>query len=244
MTKKLHPLVKETKLILEKLDKQGIETWGERKSYEGSLMPISVEPKLRNRALNFMNELILLLESNGHSIKIKYDRLHIEMYGHSTEFNLRQKFYRKRAKEKGYSYSHNIFVKSNDLEFQVGSYARKNWIDKKTKRLEDYIPAIYRYIEKDSKRWFELRRDQKIEEEKRERQRKLEEEKQKLIAIENEKTETLIKNSTNFKKAKEIRFYLKALEEKQETSQTKSQKMEEYIKWGYQKANEIDPLIN
>jgi hypothetical protein len=61
-----------------------------------------------------MNELLSLLEKNNHSIKIEYNQCHIEMYGQLTEFTLRQKFYRKRLKEEGYSYSHNVFVKSED----------------------------------------------------------------------------------------------------------------------------------
>ena len=88
MSNKLHPLVIKTKLELEKLDREGTETWGERKKYSGSLLPISVEPKLRSRAFNFMNELLSLLERNNHTIRIKYNRCHIEMYGQLTEFNL------------------------------------------------------------------------------------------------------------------------------------------------------------
>ena len=243
MPKKPHPLVQKTKLELQRLDKEGIETWGERKSYKGSLLPISVEPKLRSRAFSFMHDLIVLIESNGHEIKTAYNRLHIEMYGQLTEFNLRQKYYR--VREKGdYSFSHNIFVKSEDLEFQILEYPRKNWVDKKTKTLEDYLSSIYDYVEGRSKEWAEHRKLQKNQKEKEEVQRKLEEEKERLIAIENKKTETLVQNATNYQKAHEIRIYLTALEEKLHLNQEKDENLQKYINWGYDKVNEIDPLFD
>lgn len=69
MRKKLHPLIIQTKKELEKLDKDNVKTWGERHCYRGKNLSISVEPKLRPRAFNFMNELLSLLEKNNHSIK-------------------------------------------------------------------------------------------------------------------------------------------------------------------------------
>ncbi|TXD49624.1 hypothetical protein [Polaribacter sp. IC073] len=236
-------MVQKTKLDLEKLDENNQVTWGERKNYTGSLLPISVEPKLRSRAFSFMDGLINLIEANGHGFKIAYNRLHIEMYGQLTEFNLRQKYYRLRVKG-DYSFSHNTFVKSDDLEFQVGSYARKGWIDKKTIKIEDYLPKIYSHIEEKSKKWAEHRRHQKIEEKKREAQRKLEEEKEMLIVIENEKTEILIQNASNYKTAHEIRLYLKALEQKLNLRHKIDESLRDYIHWAYNKANEIDPLLD
>ena len=69
MKLKLHPLVKKTKIELQRLDKKERLTWEEQKEYNSNFLPISVEPKLRSRALRFMNDLIILLESNGHNIK-------------------------------------------------------------------------------------------------------------------------------------------------------------------------------
>ncbi len=243
MSIKLHPLVQKTKTELLKLDKKERLNWEEQSKFSNSFLPVSVEPKLRTRALNFMNNLLLFLEVNGHTIKFKYNRCHVEMYGQLTEINLRQKYYRKRIVGT-HGYSHNTYDKSEDLEFQVGSYDRKGWIDKKTIKLEDQLPKIYNYIEKKCKAWAVLRKRQKIEEEKRETQRQFEEEKTYLIAIENEKTEILIKNASNYKKALEIRIYLKALKEKSKLKLEKDNKHEEYIQWGHEKANKIDPLFN
>ncbi|WP_092576197.1 hypothetical protein [Hyunsoonleella jejuensis] len=164
MKTKLHPLVQKTKVELLKIDKQKRTSWEEQVKYKSAFLPISVEPKLRTRALRFMNELINLLEANNHSIKFEYNRCHIEMYGQLTEINLRQKYFRKRIKNSS-GYSSDTYEKSDKLEFQVGSYARKGWIDKETKVLEDYLPIIYAYIDNDSKEWAELRKRQRIQEE-------------------------------------------------------------------------------
>ena len=81
MKRKLHPLVQKTKIELKNIDQKERMSWEEHKNYNSEFLPISVEPKLRLRAFRFMNDLIHLLESNGHSIKFYLNRCHIEMYG-------------------------------------------------------------------------------------------------------------------------------------------------------------------
>jgi len=244
MKRKLHPLVQKTKVELLKLDKLKRISWEDQVKFNSAFLPIHVESKLRTRALSFMNDLILLLEANKHSIKFEYNRCHIEMYGQLTEINLRQKYFRKRIKN-SYGYSSDTYEKSNKLEFQVGSYARKGWIDKETKSLEDFLPAIYEYIEKDSKRWAELRERQRIQKEKDKIQEQLEAERAELIAIENAKFDKLITDAKNFKKASEIRSYIQAFENKiNEITILNNTKNKNYIKWAHNKANEIDPINN
>ena len=243
MSKKLHPLILKTKLELERLDKNNEITWGERKSYKGSLLAISVEPKLRSRAFSFMNELIDLLEKNNHSIKFEYGRSNIEMYGQLTQINLRQKYYRKRIKSSS-GYLHNTFVRSEDLEFQIGYSYRKGWIDKKNKKIEDSLQSIYDHIENESKRMFDLREHQKIKKRERERQRILEVEKARLIAIEKAKIDTLVMNASDYKKANEIRAYLIEYDKKARESKEDDQVRQNYINWGCKIANEIDPLFS
>lgn len=191
------PIVQKTKVELLKLDKKKNISWEEQNKYNNEFLPISVEPKLRGRALRFMNDLILLLEANKHSIKFEYNHCHIEMYGQLTEINLRQKYFRKRIKDTS-GYGVDTSEKSSKLEFQVGYHARKGWIDRQTKKLEDYLPLIYNYIEKDSKEWAEWRKRQRILEEEKKIQQKLEAARAALIAIENAKLETLITNAGNY----------------------------------------------
>ena len=241
---KLHPLVQKTKVALLKKDKKERLTWEEQKKYNSAFLPISAEPKLRTRALRFMNDLIHLLEANGHSIKFELNRCHIEMYDQLTEINLRQKYFRKRIKDSS-GYDADTYEKSNKLEFQVGSYARKGWIDRETKTLEDYLPIIYAYIEKDSKYWAELRKRQRIQEEKDKIQQKLEAERAEIIAMENSKLEKLLTDAENYMKASKIRSYIKALENKiNKTDILNNTENIDYIKWAYNKAYEIDPINN
>ncbi|CAM3258335.1 hypothetical protein [Aequorivita lipolytica] len=242
MPLKYHPLVQATKIELEKIDKKKDISWEEQKKYNSQFLPISVEPKLRKRALKFMNDLILLLEANNHSIQFEYDNCHIEMYGQLTEINLRQKYFRKRTMGKR-GYSHETYEKSNKLEFQIGSYARKGWIDKDNKTLEECLPAIYSQIEKESIRWAELRERQRIEEEKREAQRKIEEEIAIENAIEKEKWEKLVSDAQNHKIANDIRSYLKAFEQKiKDTNGLFENEFKEYIHWAYNQTELLDPL--
>lgn len=243
-THEYHPLVQKTKMELERLDKKENSTWEEQKKYNSTFLPIFVEPKLRSRALKFMNALINLLEANKHSIKFEYDRCHIEMYGQLTEINLRQKYFRKRIKDAS-DYSPDTYEKSNKLEFQIGSYARKGWIDKETKKLEDYLLVIYNHIEKDSIWWAELRKTQRIEEEERKIQKKIEAERAELVEIENAKFQNLLLDADNYMKASKIRSYIKAFENKiNKTDNLNNTKNQDYIQWAYKKADEIDPINN
>ena len=241
---RLHTIVQKTKIELLRKDKKERLTWEEQKKYNSEFLPILVEPKLRARALRFMNDLIHLLEANGHSIKFYLNRCHIEMYGQLTEINLRQKYFRKRIKDSSV-YGSDTYEKSNKLEFQVGCYARKGWIDKETKTLEEYLPAIYTYIDKDSKEWADLRKRQRIQKEEDKIKQKVEAERAELIAIENAKLEKLLTVADNHLKASNIRSYIKAFEDKiNQTVNLNNTKNQNYIEWAYIKADEIDPISN
>ncbi len=241
-THKYLPIVQKTKVELLKFDKKNNISWEEQNKYNSEFLPISVEPKLRGRALRFMNDLILLLEANKHSIKFEYNRCHIEMYGQLTEINLRQKYFRKRVKDAS-GYSPDTYEKSNKLEFQVGSYARKGWVDRETKKLEDYLMVIYNHIEKDSIWWAELRETQRIEKEERKIQKKIEAERAELVVIENTKFENLLFDADNYMKASKIRSYIKAFKNKvNKTDILNNIKNQDYIQWAYKKADEIDPI--
>ena len=209
MSKNYHSLVQKTKVELERLDKQKHVSWEELRTFNGNFLPIHTEPKLRRRALKFMDKLIKKLEENNHFIKFEYERCHIEMYGQLTEINLRQKYFRRRIKDDNSDFSMNTYEKSNKLEFQVGSYARKGWIEKDSKSLEEYLEVIYNFIEKDSLRWAELRKRQKNLEVEREAQRIIEEEKLKQIAEEKEKYNKLLSDAKHHNTANMIRSYLK-----------------------------------
>lgn len=241
MKQKLHPLVQKTKIELERLDKIKKVSWEEWRKFNGQYLPIHTEAKLRRRALKFMDTLIKKLEENNHSIKFEYERCHIEMYGVLTQINLRQKYFRKRIPDSR-GYSSDTYEKSNLLEFQAGSTYFKNWIDRKTKTLEDYLQSIYDYIEKDSKQTAECWERNRIRQEQEEIKRKIEEEKARLEAIENEKFNKLISDADNHNRANIIRSYLKTYGDKLFSSNTLTVDSDEFLLWANKKADELDPL--
>lgn len=242
MSKNYHPLIQKTKVELERLDMQKHVSWEEWRKFNSNFLPIHTEAKLRRRALMFMDKLVKKLEENNHVIKFEYERCHIKMYGQLTEINLRQKYFRKRIKNDDSDFSTNTYEKSNKLEFQVGSHARKGWIDGKKKSLEDYHNVIYEYIEKDSLEWAKLRKRQKFERELQEAQRKIDEQIAAQKVIEQEKFNKLLSNAENYRKANIIRSYLKAYEAKSLELETSENEINDYLKWAFRKADEIDPL--
>ncbi|TCK67241.1 hypothetical protein DFQ05_1014 [Winogradskyella wandonensis] len=188
-----------------------------------------------------MNVLVEKLYTDGHSIKFEYNRCHVEMYGQLTEISLRQKYFRIRIKDER-GYSSDTYEKSDKLEFLVGSYARKSWIDRKTKCLEDYFPVIYDYIKKDSEKWADLRKLQDINERRRDYISKINERKKKLEAIEESKFQNLLSDADNYNKAEKIRNYLTALENnlKQKSELTLENRI--YLEWARKRVDGLDPL--
>jgi len=238
-----HPLIIKTKTALEKkLDKE----YGSRFSSNDpkfEFLPVSTDLNQRARALRFMNTLVVAIEKLGHKIGFQYGRCYVEMFGQKTEINLRQKYNRVREKEVD-GYSRESWIKTDKLEFQAGpSFRQKRWIDKKTMALEDYLPEIIAWVEKDCKYWHDFRAQQ--EEARKEKERELEKERKKQVVFESEKKqlEELVENAQNWKKAQTIREYICELERQ---AIKKESMLEEdtmaYIDWARQKADLLDPL--
>ena len=242
MNQKYHPLIQKTKIELEQFDRNKKITWEEKRKFNGTCLPISVEPKLRSHAFDFMNDLIVYIEKKGHIVTFKYDRCHIEMYGQLTEINLRQKYFRKRKKNAS-GFSMETYEKSMFLEFQVGSHTRKGWLEKDTKKLKDYLTPIYDYIEKDSLKWAEYGKQKGLEEEEREMQLKIEEAKANQKQLEENNLNQLITDAENFRIANNIRSYLNVVEINSRGSIDEN-KLKVYLEWASTKADEMDPTID
>lgn len=71
---------------------------------------------------------------------------------------------------------------------------------------------------------------------------KTDEEIAKRVAIENAKIEKLLCDAKNYRKASEIRSYLKAYQVVKTDNNNNINQV--YLEWAYKQANEIDPLIN
>lgn len=237
-----HPTIRKSKKLLEQLDEsKDVGFW--ELSQEHEILPIHTDLKMRSRAFRFMNTLILAIEAMNGKIIFEYSRCHIQMFGQKTEINLRQKYHRIREKDKS-GWSRESWEKSDKLEFQAGpSFNQKNWIDRKTIRLEEYLPQIVAWVEKDCKYWHDLRAQQAEQKRRREQELKKEKENLKKIAEEKSKLSQLISDSENWYKAKQIRDYLSAYKKKVKLDKSAiNEENQVYLNWANQKADWLDPL--
>jgi hypothetical protein len=166
------------------------------------------------------------------------------MFGQRTEFDLRQKYNRIRTTDER-GWSNQTFVKSNNLEFRAGpSFSQKNWIDKKNKKLEEYIPNIIAWIEQNCKYWHDLRKKQAEQERINEIERLKEEERLLLIKKAEERIRNLIIDSEKWSKATILRDYINASIENDKLNNTFDEQKEDWVVWATDIANSIDPLIS
>ncbi|RIV72440.1 hypothetical protein [Flagellimonas aequoris] len=237
-----HPTIRKSKKLLQQLDESKDAGFWEL-SQEHEILPIHTDPKMRSRAFRFMNTLIMAIEAMNGKIIFEYGRCHIELFGQKTEINLRQKYHRIREKDKS-GWSRESWKKSEKLEFQAGpSFRHKSWIDRKTIRLEEYLPQIVAWIEKDCKYWHDLRAQQAEQKRRREQELLKEKELLKKIAEEKSKLRQLISDSENWYKAKQIRGYLSAYKDKVEQNKSLlNEEIKVYLNWANQKADWLDPL--
>lgn len=231
-----HPLVRTSKKLLENIDdsENKFKFW--QVAQEHDLLPIHTDLKLRSRALRFMDTLIRILEAMGHNMTFYCNRGHVEMFGQKTEINLRQKAYRIRTKDET-GWGRESWEESDKLEFQAGpSFRQKSWIDKTKRKIEECLPEIIAWIEKDCRYWNDLRARQAIEES----NRKLEQEKldniKKEQELEQAKVNRLFYDAENWNKAVIVERYLNEMEKQMHTN------TEDYIVWARKVVSELNPL--
>ncbi len=237
-----HPMVRGTKKLLENIDdsKEKFKFW--QVAQEHDILPIHTDLVLRSRAFRFMDTFIRIVEGMGHKMTFEYNRCHVEMFGQMTEINLRQKVHRVREKDES-GWSRESWEKSNKLEFQAGPpFNQKSWIDKKTMRLEQYLPEIIAWIEKDCKYWHELRAKQTIAENKR----LLEEQKLEAIKeakeLEQAKVNQLFTDAENWNKALVVERYISEMEKQAILENQMNPNTGDYLAWAKEVINRLNPL--
>jgi len=240
----IHPLVKRTTIALGQWDDKN--KFSRHRYHDGpeDILPIHAEAKLRPRALRFMNTLIVVIEKMGHQLIFEYGRCHVQMFGQKTEIHLRQKFNRVRTKGE-HGYGEESWVKTEKLEFMAGpSHDQKRWIDKKTMVLEDCLPEIVAWIEKECRYWHDLRAKQDEEKQLRELESLRQKEQEEAMIDEQNKFDRLVKDVEGWEKANRIRAYITALEGQVKSGSDIPADKIEYIQWARKKAAILDPLCN
>ncbi len=237
-----HPIVTASKKLLEDIDDSEDNFKFHRVAQEKDLLPIHTDTKLRSRALRFMNTLVKVVEAMGCSITIYCNRAHVKMFGQKTEINLRQKVYRIREQDET-GWSRQSWEKSDKLEFQAGpSFNQKNWIDNTKRKIEECLPEIIAWIEKDCRYWHDLRAEQAIQENKR----LLEQQKVDAIKAKQEqeqaKVNQLFLDAEKWNKAVIAERYINEMEKQSILMNQIDTNTEEYLVWARKVISEINPL--
>ncbi|MBU2901552.1 hypothetical protein [Maribacter dokdonensis] len=241
--KKIHPLVTKTKQELTTIksyrDSYTRMEWNRQKD----ILPIHTDEKVQKRALKFMNIFLYSMEQRSMQIKFKYGRCTIELYSQTIEINLRQKYHRVRTTN-GKVWSRQEFVKSNKLEFLTGSHNRKSWLDTEKIKIEERIPSILDYIEKNLTYWRDVRKQQAEEEKLKEIELLKQQEIERLQKIEEDKIAQLYKDAENWQRAELLRKFMDAKKENEIRNGTFNKETEKWLAWVITKINDLDPLQN
>ena len=240
--KKLHPLVsrakKDLNITKSYTDAVGRMKWDRQKN----VLPIHTDQKIQKRALSFMNTFLYNMEQRGMKIKFEYGRCNVELYNQTIEINLRQKYHRIRTTN-DIGWSTHEFVKSNKLEFLTGYHARKGWLDSDKVKIEEQIPKILDYIEKDLTYWRDVRKQQADEEKLKEIELLKHQEIERLQKIEEDKKTQLYSDAENWQRAELLRKFLEAKKEDAISNGKISKETDEWMEWVTSIINELDPLI-
>tara|TARA_R110002051_G_scaffold7053_3_gene33263 strand:+ start:14979 stop:16055 length:1077 start_codon:yes stop_codon:yes gene_type:complete len=237
-----HPLIMTSKKLLEKIDnsEKRLRYW--EVANENDLLPIHTDLKHRDRALRFMDTLIKIVEAMGCEIVFYCNSAHVEMFGQKTEINLRQKVYRIRNKDES-GWSRESWEKSDKLEFQAGpSFNQKKWIDNTKRNIEECLPEIIAWIEKDCKYWHDLRAEQAITENKRLLQEQKLEALKKAEELEQAKVNQLFIDAENWNKAQMIERYVDEIEKLSILAKGTPSDKQDYISWARKVAYAMNPV--
>jgi len=217
------------------------------------VLDIRVSKNSIDRALNIMNAIIVLLESEKFTAAVKSERHRAtaHVFGHHVPFSIVEKTRQMGHKEvTRYSYTHTEteYLPSGDLEFRAADeyYGDKTVRDRKTQKLENLISkcvgAILREA-RDRAISAEKRRLEEIEERKRAQERATLAEQ---IAEEEKKVKDLDSWVNGWSRAQEMRDFISALAKMWENRgydlSPESEKGQRIL-WMKQQADRLDPLI-
>lgn len=208
------------------------------------VISISVAPKNCNRALRIMDKIIKLLKQRGHNVFVKSNTTIVEIKGEEIKIRLREKLKRIIIKHEKYSWNNTDYVPTGILSFKIDEYPEKEFYDTNNQTLEEQIPKILTKLELVSKK---IKRDNAEREKWHQeylRKREIEEAIKRRHANEIENFKKLLEDSERWKKATDLRNFIKELESNAIKENKLSEELSNWIKWSYDKADWFDPLVN
>lgn len=246
-----HKLVSATAKSLRsaKPDNRGIV----QASWNDNALDIRVSKNSIDRALNIMNAIIMLLESEKFTVAVKSERhgTTAHVFGHNVPFSIVEKTRQMGRKEvTRYSYTHTEmeYQPSGELEFRVADeyYGDKTVRDGKSQKLENLISKCVGAILREARDRVisaEKQRLREIEERKRAQERHALAEQ---IAEEEKKVTDLDSCVNSWGRAQKMRDFISVLAtmwEKQGHDLSPESEKGQRILWMKQQADRLDPLV-
>jgi hypothetical protein len=247
-----HPLVRQTKQILEKgrPDDYGMLRW----SWSQRCLNVRVSKTELHRALRIMDSLLKALEARGYSVEVSKEdaaATYILLAAEKLKVHLSEKANRNEreltaAEKSKPSYQQPnrwVYSPSGRLTFEIDEYCggcQKKWVDKAQKPLEDQLNEVLAGLIITA----EAIRLQRIEREEQLRRRKEEERRR---AEEQERRHHLERHIESWSQSQRVREFIRACEETliERKGEIEPDSAEgKWLRRARQYADRIDPLTN
>lgn len=206
------------------------------------IISISVAPKNCNRAMRIMDKIIKLLKQRGHNVIVKSSTTLVVIQGEEIKIRLREKLKRIIIKDAKYSWNNTEYVPTDILSFKIDVYPEKEFNDTKNLTLEEQLPKILTKLELVSQKIKRDKEEREIRHQEYRKQREIEEAIKKRHENEFANFKKLLEDSERWKKAIDMRNYIKEIENEAIKDKTLSVELTAWIKWAKAKADWYDPL--
>ena len=237
-------LISEAKENLANKSKEKYGTYRGITTTSNDIINISVAPKNCNRALRIMDKIIKLLKQRGHNVIVKYDTTYVVIREEEIKIRLRERLKRITIPDAKYSWSSTDYIPTGILTFKVDEYPEKEFYDNNNQTLEEQIPKILTKLELVSDKIKRDNEEREIRHQEYKKQREIEEAIKKRHANEIENFKKLLEDSERWKKASDLRNFIKELESNAIKENKLSEELSNWIKWSNDKADWYDPLVN
>lgn len=208
------------------------------------IISITVAPKNTSRALRIMDKIIKLLKQRGHDVIVKYNTTHVVIRDEEIKIRLREKLKRITIPNGKYSWSTSDYIPTGILSFKIDEYPEKEFNDTNKLTLEEQIPKILTKLELVSDKIKRENKEREIRHQEYLKKREIEEAIKKRHKTEIENFKKLLEDSERWKKATDLRNFIKELESNAIKENKLSEELSNWIKWSIDKADWFDPIVN
>lgn len=203
---------------------------------KGDKLEIRVAPANIDRALRFMDMLIKTLRTRHHEISFRNGETYVIVKG--DDIKIRCHELAKRVVVNDRSWRNTELHPTGILAFKAGNFTLREWKDSTkdpARRLENFIPDIIVWLEKEADYWNEARAENQRKREAAERLRQAEKDLQERKRLELVAFEGLLADSTRWDKSRVLRDYIDAAERRGADR--------EWIAWARKKSDWYDPFV-